>query len=192
MKRLLLLACLTLFEAVMPARAQTPGSSPPPAQPPVVPAPAPIDLVTALETVVSEAIARAEPSVVAIHRTKGENPGETLAVRGKPRPQLLDPRGARSRFFRDGDVADQISFDFGSGVVIGSEGQILTAYHVVKGAALLMVRAADRQQFEAEIIAADPRIDLAVIVPVATPAHPCPGFSRSGWETRARFAKEPS
>ncbi len=67
-----------------------------------------------------------------------------------------------------------ISFDFGSGVVVGDEGQILTAFHVVRGAAQLIVRAADRQEFEAEIIAADPRSDLAVIVPVAIPGMPAP------------------
>ena len=59
-------------------------------------------------------------------------------------------------------------------MVVGTEGQILTAYHVVKGASQLLVRAAERQQFEAEIIAADPRIDLAVIVPVAIPGMPMP------------------
>jgi S1-C subfamily serine protease len=37
-----------------------------------------------------------------------------------------------------------------------------------------MVRAAGRQQFEAEILAADPRSDLAVIVPVAIPGVPAP------------------
>ena len=59
-----------------------------------------------------------------------------------------------------------ISFDNGSGVVIGDRGEILTLFHVVRGAAELTVRAAGRQSFDAEIIAADPRSDLAVIVPV--------------------------
>ena len=71
-----------------------------------------------------------------------------------------------------------ISFDFGSGVVIGDDGQILTAYHVVRGAARLIVRAADRQEFEAEIIAADPRSDLAVIAPSPFRECPLPGSSR--------------
>ncbi len=171
---LFLLACLSLFELEPPVGAQpiavpNVNPNPPPAQPA-----APIDIVAALETVVADAIARAEPSVVAIHRVKGENPQETLAVRGKSRPLLFDPRVPRSRFSRDGELADQISFDFGSGVVVGTEGQILTAYHVVKGASQLQVRAAERQQFEAEIIAADPRIDLAVIVPVAIAGMPMP------------------
>src|SRR5271166_1498873 len=166
---LFLLACISLIEIEPPAGTQSVNPNPPQAQPP-----APIDIVAALETVVADAIARAEPSVVAIHRFKGENSQETLAVRGKSRPQLFDPRVPRSRFSRNGELADQISFDFGSGVIVGTEGQILTAYHVVKGASLLLVRAAERQQFEAEIIAADPRIDLAVIVPVSIPGMPMP------------------
>ena len=166
---LFLLACISLIEIEPPVGTQSVNPNPPQAQPA-----APIDIVAALETVVADAIARAEPSVVAIHRVKGENPQETLAVRGKSRPQLFDPRVPRSRFSRDGELADQISFDFGSGVVVGTEGQILTAYHVVKGASQLQVRAAERQQFEAEIIAADPRIDLAVIVPVAIAGMPMP------------------
>ena len=35
-----------------------------------------------------------------------------------------------------------VSFDYGSGVVIGDRGEILTTFHVVKGAARLVVRAA--------------------------------------------------
>src|SRR5271165_640053 len=154
---LFLLACLSLIEIEPPVGAQSVNPNPPQAQPA-----APIDIVAALETVVADAIARAEPSVVAIHRVKGENPQETLAVRGKSRPPAFDPRVPRSRFSRNGELADQISFDFGSGVIVGTEGQILTAYHVVKGASLLLVRAAD------------PRIDLAVIVPVAIAGMPMP------------------
>jgi serine protease Do len=142
--------------------------------PPTRPQPSPLDLVSAFESVMADAIARAEPSVVAIHRYKKDNPNETLAIRGKPRPQSgLNPPFLRPRFQRDLEP-NMISFDFGSGVVVGDEGQILTAFHVVRGAANLIVRAADRQEFEAEIIAADPRSDLAVIVPVVVPGLPAP------------------
>jgi S1-C subfamily serine protease len=165
MSLLLPLICLSL------AWSDPPAQTNPPASRQVNPS----DLVAALETVIADAIARAEPAVVAINRFKGENGQETLAVRGRQRPQpVVDFRVPRSRFFRDFDTADAISFDFGSGVVIGKEGQILTAYHVVRGAARLVVRAAERQQFDAEIIAADPRSDLAVIAPVAIPGTPPP------------------
>jgi serine protease Do len=141
----------------------------PPPQEPVRPAVAPADVVLALETAISDSIARAEDSVVAIHRFKAENSQETLAVRGRKRPLSIHeaPRrfGFEPRFPRVPDTSNLISFDFGSGVVIGDQGQILTMYHVVKGARELRVRAAGRQEFEAEIIAADPRSDLAVIVP---------------------------
>ena len=160
MALLLSLACLPWLWADPPPRPQQPS---------------PLDLVTAMQSVLADAIARAEPSVVAIHRYKKDNPQETLAVRGKPRPQTaLNPPFLRPRFQRELEAPNMISFDFGSGVVVGGEGQILTAFHVVRGAAQLVVRAADRQEFEAEIIAADPRSDLAVIVPVAAPGMPAP------------------
>jgi serine protease Do len=142
----------------------------PPQEEPGRPALAPIDVVAALETAISDAIAKAEPSVVAIHRTKGDDSQETQAVRGRRHP---NPREPQRRFIFEGgrlakipEPSNFISFDFGSGVVIGDHGQILTMYHVVKGARELMVRAADRQAFYAEIIAADPRSDLAVIAPI--------------------------
>lgn len=155
MALLLTLACLTVGWVQPPAAT---ASSPPPT---------PLDVVSALETVVADAIARAEPSVVAIHRFKDESSQETLAVRGKSRLSGgAEGRRTRARLPLD---PEQISFDYGSGVVIGTEGQILTAFHVVRGATQLVVRAADRQTFEAEVIAADPRSDLAVIVPVSGP-----------------------
>jgi serine protease Do len=152
------LACLSLV-CVAPS-SDSPG----------LPQPSPLDVVSALESVVADAIAKAEPSVVAIHRFKDENSQETLAVRGKTRrTNGLAPRGPRGRLSRDRELADQLSFDFGSGVVVGNEGQILTTFHVVQGASQLIVRAAERQVFDAEIIAADPRSDLAVITPVEVP-----------------------
>ena len=135
----------------------------------------PVDVVAALETAISDAIARAEPSVVAIHRYKGENSQETTAVRGRKNSAVT------RRFLFEGgrmprvdDLENLISFDFGSGVVIGDQGQIVTMFHVVKGARELVVRAADRQIFKAEIIAADPRSDLAVIAPVESDAADSP------------------
>jgi len=126
----------------------------------------------------ADAIAKAEPSVVAISREKGENSQETQAVRGRKRPFNLHDQ--QRQFLLDGrlpripDPSSLISLDFGSGVVIGDHGEILTLFHVVRGARELRVRAADRQEFQAEIIAADPRSDLAVIVPVASEGADAP------------------
>ncbi len=123
--------------------------------------PTPQDLVAALETAVADAVARAEPSVVAIAREKSGKGDETLAVRGRnpaPRPPGFFPGAEFSR-------GETISFDYGSGVVVGDRGEILTAFHVVRGASRLTVKAAGREKFEAEVVAADPRSDLAVIAP---------------------------
>lgn len=149
----------------------------------------PSDPVAALETAVADAIAKAQPSVVAVTRIPSEG-GKTLAIRGRRpavpaalsnRPIPVDAGGnplpdpARPGFPAP-DPAGAPEYyalpgDFGSGVVIGPDGQILTAYHVVKGAERLRVRAAGAQ-FDAEILAADPRTDLAVIAPVSGTALP--------------------
>jgi serine protease Do len=131
------------------------------------PAPA-LDVVAALETVLADAIAKAQPSVVAISRSKSDG-GETTAIRGRnPAPRRSDP-------MMIGDVDPQADdynpFDSGSGVVIGDGGEILTTYHLVAGAFRLIVRGVGHPNFDAEIIAADPRSDLAVIVP-RDPAGP--------------------
>lgn len=137
------------------------------------PAASALEVVTALEDVLADVIERAEPSVVAIHRDKSESADETLAVRGKVRrPRQVDDRVVIAiPAFEEGDA---ISFDFGSGVVIGDRGEILTAFHVVQGASRLIVRAAGRQVFQAEVVAADPRSDLAVIAPVSVPGEEPP------------------
>ncbi len=138
-------------------------------EPPHEAAPSPLDIATAMERAVIDAVAKAEPSVVAIHRFKGEGEAETAAVRGKTPaerpPARLDPFGGQL----NPEAAEFRSFDYGSGVVIGDEGEILTAYHVVIKASRLVVRAVGRTQFNAEIVAADPRSDLAVIAPIRQP-----------------------
>ncbi len=131
-------------------------------------APAAIDVVSALETTLADAIAGAEGSVVAIHRDKTDDGQETQAVRGKTPPVRPFAPGM-PRAVPMMDMGEMISVDFGSGVVVGDEGRILTAFHVVKGASRLVVKATDRQIFRAEVIAADPRSDLAVIAPVQEP-----------------------
>lgn len=149
------------------------------------------DLVEALETVMSKAIAKAEPSVVAIHRKKVSGGGETtLAVRGRRPTRIREgfaPFGQRVIEIPDSD--DLISFDFGSGVVVGDHGEILTTFHVVKGASRLLVRAANHQEFDAEIVAGDPRSDLAVIAPAAVDGVPAPKLQPIALGDAARLRK---
>ena len=102
--------------------AQGPSPSPSSTDRPTTAA-APLDIVAAIESALADAIARAEPSVVSIHRHKGANPNETLAVRGRRRSFPFgaerDPLEFPTRPLPD----DFISFDYGSGVVIGDRGR---------------------------------------------------------------------
>lgn len=135
----------------------------------------PADLVAAMEAVVTDAVAKAEPSVVAIARTKSERGAGTTAVRGRNPEPLPAPEEVNNNLaIRGLDEPEEIVFDYGSGVVIGDEGQILTAFHVVRGARRLDVRAPGQKEFQAEILAADPRTDLAVIAPREAPGVPRP------------------
>ena len=51
----------------------------------------------------------------------------------------------------------------GSGFIIESDGYIVTNHHVVDGADEIIVRMADRREFEAELIGSDPLSDIALL-----------------------------
>ncbi len=137
----------------------------------------PVDVVSALESAVVRAIAQAQPSVVSITRIRSAS-GETTAIRGQTNGRVeaaANPFGPeRPGFPNIGNPIDPESTrsidayplpgDFGGGVIIGQDGEILTNYHLIKSAGQIRVRGVGFV-FDAEIIAADPRSDLAVIAP---------------------------
>lgn len=51
----------------------------------------------------------------------------------------------------------------GSGVILDTDGNILTNYHVIEGATALVVRIDDGSSYEAEVVGSDESSDLAVI-----------------------------
>lgn len=51
----------------------------------------------------------------------------------------------------------------GSGFVIEEDGYIMTNHHVVEGADQIIVRLADRREFEAELVGSDPLSDIALL-----------------------------
>ncbi len=66
-------------------------------------------------------------------------------------------------FFGRGVPRERIERSLGSGVIVRSNGVIVTNAHVVKGAQELRVVLADRREFRAKLIAEDTEIDLAVL-----------------------------
>lgn len=51
----------------------------------------------------------------------------------------------------------------GSGFIIEEDGYIMTNHHVIDGADQIIVRLADRREFEAELIGSDPLSDIALL-----------------------------
>jgi Do/DeqQ family serine protease len=71
-----------------------------------------------------------------------------------------------SRFFGygyGGIPQERVSQSLGSGVIVQDDGVIVTNNHVVAGATELKVTLADRREFDAELVLADERTDLAVL-----------------------------
>jgi Do/DeqQ family serine protease len=79
---------------------------------------------------------------------------------------LLDDPFFR-RFFGDSfgsrPQREREQSSLGSGVIVDPQGFIVTNEHVIKGASEIKVVLADRREFEAELVLADERTDLAVL-----------------------------
>jgi serine protease Do len=84
------------------------------------------------------------------------------------------------RFFRDFfEPSERSAQSLGSGVIIDTQGHVLTNDHVVSRATRIQVTMADGREFEAELIGADPNNDIAVLRLVTDEALPwvAPGGS---------------
>ncbi len=104
-------------------------------------------ILSAKDNVIADAVARLGPAVVNID-TIGEQ--EVTS----PFEQLFGIPMAPQKT----QVIGQ-----GSGVLISTDGYILTNNHVIEGAKKITVRLADGRHFKGRIIGRDPRTDLAVI-----------------------------
>jgi S1-C subfamily serine protease len=138
----------------------------------------------ALQEALQAAIQEAEPSIACILVSRSDNyrrllgdvppadsPGQlggfdfiaarrTLRIHGDDPQQ--DPRLADLKKLDLADAA-HVPESFGSGVVIDAKGLVLTNYHVVRDATKVFVRLPGEKGSYADIHAADPRSDLAVL-----------------------------
>lgn len=102
-------------------------------------------------------VAESAPAVVNIYTRK--------VVRSRRSAMFDDP--LFKRFFGDqfsfGMPEERVRGSLGSGVIVRPDGIIVTNHHVIEGADEVTVVLADRREFDAEIVLADPRTDLAVL-----------------------------
>lgn len=117
-------------------------------------------VLSALEGAFTEAIARAEKSVVAIAIVPRLPPAQTIRWEERPdafgrrvsppvQPSPLDP--------------DYVPPQYATGVVIDGGGLILTAFHALPEDCEYYITTPDRKVYRALIKGADPRSDLAVL-----------------------------
>ena len=82
-------------------------------------------------------------------------------------PPLFDDPFFR-RFFGDSlrkspQSRKKVQNSLGSGVIVKSDGIIITNHHVIKGAEEITVVLSDRREFDAKVIGSDKRTDLAIL-----------------------------
>jgi serine protease Do len=160
-KCLVFLAAIALSLAAC-SRNETAQALPATTQPPLqVPAVvektvAPSDnLTTAIEQVAQDTI----PAVVHIEVTEHQEVANPFyQYRNDPFYKYFFglPNKMPKKFQRD-------LMGLGTGMIIDSQGHILTNYHVVGGAGKIQVTLADGSQYPAEVVGTDPKTDLGVI-----------------------------
>ena len=118
----------------------------------------------ALSDAFRQAADRIRPSVVSI-RTEQRVP----ILQRLPRPGIPEEL---QRFFGDdfGRFFDSptpnregVRRGYGSGIIVSSDGHLLTASHVVLRAGRIAVTTHDGKEFEAEVVGTDPKTDVAVL-----------------------------
>ncbi|MHB8173160.1 MAG: DegQ family serine endoprotease [Nitrospirota bacterium] len=108
----------------------------------------------------ADVAAQVMPAVVNISTTK------TVKEENPMYPFFEDP--LFRKFFGEPNEPNQREKEFkerslGSGVIVSSDGYIITNNHVIEGASEIKVVLADKREFKAKVVGADSRSDVAVI-----------------------------
>ena len=82
-------------------------------------------------------------------------------VQAPMNPLFADPLFAQ--LFGNPQMRQRVQQSLGSGVIVRADGVILTNNHVVQGGTDIVVALADKREFKAKVLLADPRTDLAVL-----------------------------
>ena len=114
-------------------------------------------------------LVQAEPLMRAAPSSRGEMQLSFAPVAASAGPAVVNVyaervvRGMSRDPFFGRFSAPRVQQSLGSGVIVRSDGVIVTNNHVIEGARSLKIVLADRREFDAELVLADPRVDLAVL-----------------------------
>ena len=103
------------------------------------------------------------PAVVSVVSTKVTKVDTELESDGSDDPLFRQFFGQQNRRFSPGEAPEQHEQGLGSGVILTADGYILTNNHVVDSATGIRVTLADKREFKAKVIGADPKADIAVL-----------------------------
>jgi serine protease Do len=127
-------------------------------------APAPLPVAESLQSAFISVAEKVRPAVV--------NLGTVQVARDR-RPPVPSPfadnpafKDFFDQFFGRGGPSPREEFrqpSLGSGVIIHKRGDVLTNFHVIKGADSVTVRLSSKREYRGRIVGTDPKTDLAVV-----------------------------
>ena len=114
----------------------------------------------------TELVERSSPAVVNISTRQTRQRPTMQLPPGLEMPDLPEDSPFNEffrRFFGEGEMEDFNAQSLGSGLIISSDGDVLTNNHVVANADEVIVRLSDRREFVAKVLGTDERSDVALL-----------------------------
>jgi len=124
-----------------------------------------VESLTKIGHAMAEISAAVKPAIVNMSTTR------TVKTSGGADPFFDDPFFRRffgDKFGRQRQPKEHKSAALGSGVIVSSDGYIITNYHVVKDADEIKVLLSDKREFSGKVIGSDPKTEISIVKIEAT------------------------
>ena len=111
--------------------------------------------VAEVKTSFAPIVKRVTPAVVNVYAARVQ--------KGVRNPLVDDPFFQHFFGIEGGQAPDRIQRSQGSGVIIDSDGLVVTNQHVIEGMTEVKIALGDKRELDADIVLRDPRSDLAIL-----------------------------